>query len=100
MSYGKLVQEKLNEKRLEKDAQERKTSFKPNISTMSQRIAAERSKARPSSAYDLLYEDAVRRKEQKKVAQTAEYTFTPSLTTLDPNMFKGVEKPARKQSNP
>ncbi len=96
LSYGKMVQEKLSEKRMEQAISETRGAFKPYISVMSQRIVAEKSKDKMAGAHQQLYEDAIRRKEQYKMALPTEFTFTPCLSTLDPNMFKGVDKPVKK----
>lgn len=86
-----MVQEKLIGKKLEKEAEESQMSFRPNISVMTQRIIAEKSQNRVSSAYQSLYEDAKRRHDEKDSAPKAEYSFKPALTTLDPELFKGVK---------
>ncbi len=73
-----------------------KASFRPNISIMSQKLAA--GTQRPSSAYQLLYDDALKRREKQQNPPAVEFTFTPSLTQLDPKLFHGVDKPTGKNS--
>ena len=81
---------------MEKDAEESKMPFRPNISVMSQRIIAGKTKDKFGSTHDMLYNDARRRKEQKKEEIPNGFSFSPNLTKLDPNLFKGVEKPSGK----
>ena len=63
---------------------------------MTQKIAAQRGNV--IGGFKHLYGDVLRRQEKEKLPQSAGYTFTPALTNLDPNMFKGVEKPSGKNS--
>jgi len=84
INYGKILEKKLAEKRLER---EDKSTFKPSINVMSQRIMSHK-------IHVPLYEDALKRKEKEIAAVTC--TFTPRLTVFNPAMFKDVEKPSKK----
>jgi len=93
LSYGKLVQEKLMSKKFELEEQELKGNFRPSISIASKKLNAQKSvNQRPSSAYDLLYEDAKHRIEKAKEPIPTQFSFIPSTIELNPNLFKGVDK--------
>ena len=95
INYGKSIQEKIAEKRMEQE-EEQKSTFKPEISIMSQKIMAQKSLAKPFDPYESLYEDAMKRKEKEKVPIASVCTFTPELTPFKAELYKNIEKPKRK----
>ena len=90
-----MMQDKMLLKKLDQDAADRSGPFKPKICPNTQELIGLRDKN--SKAYDILYDDALRRKDKKSTSFAPEFSFTPSFTNFDPNMFKGVMKNEEKK---
>ena len=91
MSYGKIVDEKLSEKRVERESEELKKFFKPSICIQSKQLLE---KKESSNLFDITQERSAKIKTDDET-----FTFKPSISEYDPSMFKGVTKPKKQKKS-
>ena len=88
MEYQKALNEKINNRKLQLEAEERKKcQFRPQTCRVSDQIAQKKHAAAPATTnrFNELFEKS---KKPKEKVQQVEYSFKPALTTFNPKMYQ------------